>query len=100
MITTAITERAKEGFEKFIKWLKAKNQTLQKWIKLQNFKAAVRKANYLQAKTFKIHLVYLMDGRFVVVERQELKRLYHAGKFKRGMNLRDIENAALYKTKL
>lgn len=41
-----------------------------------------------------------MAGKFVIVERQELKRLHLAGKFKRGLNVREVEAAALYTTKL
>lgn len=70
------------------------------WKKTQDFKAAVRKANYLQNKTFKIHLVFKMEGKFVVITKQDVRQLYQRGAFKRGMKLNDVYTAALYRTQL
>lgn len=70
------------------------------WRQRQNFKTAVRKANYLQAKTFKKHHVFLMEGKFVVIERQHLKQLHLKGKFRKGFNFRQVESLALYTTNL
>lgn len=68
------------------------------WRQHRDFKIAVRKANYLQNKTFKIHFVFKMQGRFVVIAKQDVKQFYQRGLFKRGMNLNAVYNAALYKT--
>lgn len=98
------TAALKDSLNKFkracIKFVAARIKLVRILVMRQNLRIAVRTANRRQAKTFKIQMVYLMQGRFVIVERQELKRLYHQGKFKRGLNLRQVESMALYKTKL
>ena len=71
---------------------------LKLWQKKQNFKYAVRKANYLQNKNFKKHYVFLWDGKFVVVERQRLKDMHKRGAFK--ANLKTVESHALHTTSL
>jgi hypothetical protein len=80
-------------FEKFRKLFAA-------WRLQQNYKAAVRKANYLQAKTFKIQLVFKQGESFIVVDRNQVKLHYRQGRFKKGLTLKEVYGHALYTTTL
>lgn len=75
-------------------------RSLMVWRRQRDFKTAVRKANYLQSKTFKTHFVYVMEGKFVVIAKQNVKQMYQRGLFKKGMTLTQVYDAALYKSQL
>lgn len=84
--------------KKLLAFIISKSKLVQAWMLHYNFKHACKVANEMRARTNKKHQVYKMNGRFVVIERQRVKELQREGYFKRGLNLKQVEAAALYTT--
>lgn len=73
-------------------------QSIKRWKQQKDFNEAVKLANRTTAKTGRKQMVFLFDGEYKVCDHQTLKALWHAGKFKKGVNYKDVKQHALYTT--
>lgn len=63
------------------------------------FKRAVRKADTMHRLQRMKFLVILLNGKLLVVSKQDCRRLIRLRYFKKGTRIEDIEKRALYITK-
>lgn len=70
-----------------------------KWKLNQDFKIAKKHADSLHNHTGKKYFVLYINGNFNCVEKQRVKQLLFEGKFfKRGVNMKQVEQYAYYIT--
>lgn len=68
------------------------------WARKKSYKAAVKHADEMRAKTFKKMHVIFNKGEFIAVSRQRLKQLHKEGAFKKGIGLKQLEKMIYYTT--
>lgn len=62
------------------------------------FKRAVKKADYFHHITHRKYMVLVINKKFEILSKQELKKFIANGIFRKGITIQDIERKALYIT--
>ncbi|MDO4202290.1 MAG: hypothetical protein Q4D25_09285 [Bacteroidales bacterium] len=62
------------------------------------FKRAVKKADYFHHITHRKYMVLVINKKFEILSKQELKKFIANGIFRKGTTIQDIERKALYIT--
>lgn len=71
---------------------------IKQWMLKYNYRIAVKEANRRKNHSGKKQCVIKWQGGFAVVEYQRLKQLHSEGKFKTGLNFRELKQHVLYST--